>query len=169
MSSIVPTFLAELPQRQVAQVALVYGLACDVSHSDRTLRVDLPRAAGGGATGPHPGQLLRASIGACLVMGCVLWARKLGVAIDDVQLELACTYDERGQLGLDASVAVGWQRLELDLLVTSAAAPSEVERVVETARRLSPMLQNLSPAIEQVFRLRVISPSFLNETKGPRP
>src|SRR5688572_23303241 len=126
MSTILHTFQPVLPQRQTAQVARVYGLACDVSHEDRTLRVDLPRSAGGGATGPHPGQLLRASIGACLVMACTLWAERLGVVLDEVRLEIASSYDERGQLGLDDAVPVGWQRLELDLFVVSAADAREI-------------------------------------------
>jgi uncharacterized OsmC-like protein len=169
MSSISINFPAQSLVQQRAHVGRVYGFSCDVRHEDRTLRVDLPRSSGGGATGPHPGQLLRASLGACLVMGCTLWARRLGVALDEVQLEIACSYDERGQLGLDDAVPVGWQRLELDLSITSAAPQSEVERVVETARRLSPMLQNLSPAIEQVFRLHLLQPSLIAETKGPLP
>ncbi len=155
---ILPSFQSPLPQRQLAHVGRAYGLSCDVQHEDRTLRVDLPRAEGGGATGPHPGQLLRASVGACLVMACTQWAKRLDVAIDDVQLDIACSYDERGQLGIDDSVPVGWQRIELDLAITSTAPAADIERVVDTARRLSPMLQNLSPAIEQVFRLHLIRP-----------
>ncbi|MGC4089506.1 MAG: OsmC family protein [Polyangiaceae bacterium] len=146
---------------QRAQVSRAYGFACDVSHSDRTLRVDLPRSAGGGATGAHPGQLLRASVGACLVIGCTYWARRLGVELDDVRLELACSYDERGQLGLDDSVSIGWQRIEIDLHITSSAARADVERVVMTAQRLSPMLHNLSPSIERIFRLHI--------NQGPLP
>jgi uncharacterized OsmC-like protein len=167
MSSILHISEAGPLFRPVAHVSRGYGLSCDVSHDDRTLRVDLPRSAGGGATGPHPGQLLRASIGACLVMGCTLWAQRLGVVLDDVQLEIACSYDERGQLGLDELVPIGWQKLELSLVITSAATAEEVERVVETARRLNPMLHNLSPAIEQVFHLRLLSPPSKLEPKGP--
>src|SRR6187402_176275 len=98
MSSILHSFTPAAPQRPVARVERGFGLSCDVRHDDRTIRVDLPRAAGGGATGPHPGQLLRASVGACLVMSCTQWAQRLDVVLDDVQLELACTFDERGQL-----------------------------------------------------------------------
>ncbi|MFZ5893646.1 MAG: OsmC family protein [Myxococcota bacterium] len=159
-------------QRQVAHVERSYGIACDVRHADRTLRVDLPRSAGGGSTGPHPGQLLRASIGACLVMGCTQWAQRLGIALDDIQLEIAASYDERGQLGIDDSVPIGWQRLELDLVITSAAAEADVQRVVDAARRSSPMLANLSSTIEQIFRLQHITPnpsSSTFATKGTVP
>jgi uncharacterized OsmC-like protein len=153
-------------RQQRAHIARAYGLSCDVRHDDRTQRVDLPRSAGGGSTGPHPGQLLRASIGACLVMGCTTWAEHFGVSLDDVKLDILCSYDERGQLGLDDSVPVSWQRVELDLFITSSAEASVVEQVVDTVLRLSPMLNALSPSIERIFKLHLSSPKSNPESKG---
>src|SRR5689334_7319778 len=82
-------------ERAEARVRLAYGFACDVEHDDRTVRVDLPVSEGGGATGPHPGQLLRASLGACLVMGYRIWAARFNVPLDDVTVHVACEYDTR--------------------------------------------------------------------------
>jgi uncharacterized OsmC-like protein len=140
-----------------ARVRLVHGVACDVEHDDRTLRVDLPATEGGGATGPHPGQLMRASLGACLAMGLRIWAARLEVTVAGVHLDVECEYDPRGQLGVDAHARVGWSRVVFDVVIESAAPEADVLRVVETARALSPMLANLSPSIEQVFRVRVVS------------
>jgi hypothetical protein len=53
---------------------------------------------------------------------------------------------------------VGWQRLVMAVTVTSEAPDDEVRRVVEAARAHSPMLANLSPAIDQVHRLTVVRP-----------
>src|SRR4051812_30678748 len=58
------------------------GLACEVRDQQRTLTVDLPIEEGGTATGPHPGQLMRASLVACLAIGYRIWGARLGVAID---------------------------------------------------------------------------------------
>lgn len=143
-------------ERAEARVRLAYGLACDVEHDDRTIRVDLPVSEGGGATGPHPGQLLRASLGACLAMGYRIWAARLDVPLDDVTVHVACEYDTRGQLGVDAAVPAGWTRVEFDVVIESPASAEEIGRVVDTTHRLSPMLANLSAGIELVFRLRVV-------------
>lgn len=150
-----------------ARVRLAYGVACDVEHEDRTIRVDLPSADGGGATGPHPGQLLRASLGACLVMGYRIWAARLEVPLDDVVLDLVCEYDVRGQLGLDPAAAIGWKRVTFDVVVRSASPEGDVRRVIETAHRLSPMLANLSSDVERVFHVGVLSPVPAEEPSAP--
>lgn len=145
--------------RASASVRLVYGFACDVEHEDRMLRVDLPREDGGGATGPHPGQLLRSCLGACLLMDYKIWGARLEVPIDAVELDISCEYDERGWLGVDPEVPVGWTNVTIDIRIASPADPRAVRHVVETAHRLSPMLANLSAGIERVFRLQVIAPA----------
>jgi len=151
MASSIPT-----ARRATAQVRLVRGFACDVEHEDRTHRVDLPAADGGGASGPHPGQLFRASLGACLAMGYRFWSARLSVPIHDVTLSVTVEYDVRGQLGLDPSVDVGWQRVTFDVVLTSDADETTVRRLADHVHRHSPMLANLSPSVERFFCLRVV-------------
>jgi uncharacterized OsmC-like protein len=142
-------------QESRAKVGLAYGLVCEVDLEDRRLRVDLPRSDGGTGSGPHPGQLMRASVASCLVIGYRLWAARLDVALHDVQLELRCEFDERGQLGLDDGVAVGWQRMHWDVTLVSDAAEAELRRVVDVAHRHNPMLANLNQAIARTFEVRI--------------
>jgi uncharacterized OsmC-like protein len=138
-----------------ATAELAYGFACNVDLGDRSLRVDLPRAEGGSGSGPHPGQLMRASLSACLVMGYRAWAARLEIPLDDVALEMSCEFDERGQLGVDAETSIGWQRICWKTTLWSSASDGELERLVETAHRLSPMLANLAPAVAREFELRI--------------
>ncbi|HEX2676935.1 MAG TPA: OsmC family protein [Polyangiales bacterium] len=140
--------------RRTARVRCSYGLACEVEHEDRSLRVDLPRDQGGGATGPHPAQLMRASLGSCLLMGYKLWAERLGIALQNVELELSCDFDERGQLGLDDTVAVGWSRVVIDATFHSTASDAEITRLVEVAHRHNPMLANLAEHIAREIHVR---------------
>jgi uncharacterized OsmC-like protein len=139
-----------------ARIRLADGLVCDVDHEDRTIRVDQPESEGGGGSAPHPGQLMRASLGACLAMGYRLWGARMDVAIDAVEVEITCEYDARGQMGVSPDVAVGWQRILIDVVVTSPAPEGDVRAVVETADRLSPMLANLSPSVNRVHRLSIV-------------
>jgi len=137
-----------------ARVRMGAGYACDVEHEDRSMRVDQPPAEGGDGTGPHPGQLMRASLAACLAMGYRTWGARLRTAIEAVEVEVTCEYDARGQMGLD-DVAIGWQRILFVVRIDSSAGETAVRQVVETADRLSPMLANLSPAIERRHTLTV--------------
>jgi uncharacterized OsmC-like protein len=140
-----------------ARVRLGETLLCEVEEGPWRTRVDQSLDEGGTDSAPHPGQTMRASIVACLAMGYRTWGARLGVAIDGVEVDVVCESDARGQLGIEG-VAVGWQRIIVDVCITSAAPEADVRRVVATADRLSPMLANLSPAIDRVHHLRVINP-----------
>jgi uncharacterized OsmC-like protein len=131
------------------------GLTCEVEEAAWRTRVDQPQEDGGAGSAPHPGQMMRASILACLATGYRVWGARLDVAIDDIEIDVLCETDVRGQMGI-ADVTIGWQRIVIEVCVTSRAAEADVRRVVETTDRLSPMLANLSPAIERVHHLRVI-------------
>jgi uncharacterized OsmC-like protein len=138
-----------------ARVRAGEGLRCEVVQADITLPVDLPAEEGGSGSGPHPDQLLRASLGGCLLIGYRIWAARLDIPVDDIELEITCEYDARGQLGLSSQVPVGWTRILVAVTVASRAAPAEIQRLVDHANRLSPMLANLSREIEQVHHLTV--------------
>ena len=134
---------------------LLRGRGGDLAHAHRSVGDE-----GGTGTAPHPGQMMRASIVACLAMGYRQWGARLDVAIDDVDVDVLCESDARGQLGIEG-VPIGWQRIVVDVCITSSAPEADVRRVVETADRLSPLLANLSSAIE-----RVAPPA---RRAGPRP
>jgi uncharacterized OsmC-like protein len=165
-----PAQLRDLYQRQSAAIArrphfalavghasvrFVAAMTCEVAHDQRALRVDLPPEEGGAGAEPYPGELMRASLGACLVMGYKLWGARLGVPIEDATVDVTCEYDARGQLGLDAGVPIGWQRVCFEVTITSRAPEADVLRVVEHANRLSPMLANIAREVEKVHRVTV--------------
>jgi uncharacterized OsmC-like protein len=140
-----------------ARVRLRDDLRCEVEEAPWRTSIDQSLDGGGTASAPHPAQMMRAALVACLAMGYRIWGARLDVAIDEVEVEVLCETDVRGQLGL-ADVAVGWQRITVDVLVTSSAPEADVRRIVETADRLSPLLANLSPAIERTHNVRVRRP-----------
>jgi uncharacterized OsmC-like protein len=138
-----------------ARVRIAADLCCDVEEAAWRTRIDQTPDEGGTGTAPYPGQMMRASLVACLAMGYRMWGARLDVAIDQVEIEMVCESDVRGQLGFE-DVTVGWKRIVMDVRITSAAPEADVRQVVATADRFSPMLANLSPAIERVHHLRVI-------------
>jgi uncharacterized OsmC-like protein len=140
-----------------ARLRLRDGLCCEVDEGEWRTRIDQAVEAGGTGTAPHPAQVMRAAIVACLAMGYRQWGARLGVAIDEIDIDVLCETDVRGQLGI-ADVPIGWHRIIVNVCITSAALETDVRRVVETADRLSPLLANLSPAIERVHRVRIVHP-----------
>ncbi len=144
--------------RPSARVRLVGDMACEVEQDGWRMRIDEPVQDGGGGTAPHPGQMMRAAVAGCVAVGYRAWGARLGVAIDDVEVDVVCELDARGQLGFADGVTPGWQRITFDIRITSAAPEADVRRVVQTADRLSPMLANLSRDIERVHNLRIVQP-----------
>jgi len=138
-----------------AHVRLGRDLLCEVEEATFRTRIDQSVDGGGGGTAPHPAQMMRAALVACLAMGYRMWGARLDVTIDEVEIEVVCESDVRGQLGFE-DVTVGWKRIVVDVCIISAAPEADVRRVVTTADRFSPMLANLSPAIERIHRLRVV-------------
>jgi uncharacterized OsmC-like protein len=139
-------------------VALASELACVVRASNHVSLLDLPSGEGGRDSAPTPGDAMRASLGACLAMACRVWGARLGIEVQSVEVDVICELDARGQLGIAPEVPAGWQRLLFDVRIRSSAAVADVERVVEHAERLSPLLANLSPAIERVRTLSLERP-----------
>jgi uncharacterized OsmC-like protein len=142
-----------------ARVRLVAETTTEARHGTLTTLVDLPTDDGGTGTAPHPGELMRACLGACLVLGYRVWAARLGIPLTNVEIDVICEFDTRGQLGLDDDVAVGWERILFDVRVESDAPSADVERLVAHANRLSPMLANLASSITRVHHLTLVKPT----------
>jgi uncharacterized OsmC-like protein len=139
------------------------GLACQVEGDDGQvrgdLRVDLAPADGGTGTAAGPGDLLRASLGACLAMDYRLWAARLDVPIGAVEIDLTVEFDARGALLAETDIRPGWRRLTCAVTIHSAAPAADVARVVDVANARCPVLANQSPAIERVHALTVVLPT----------
>jgi uncharacterized OsmC-like protein len=133
------------------------GLAVDVDVGEQMIRSDLPAARGGTATGPAPGHLMRASVAACLAIGYRQWGARLGVAIDDVEVDLTTEIDMTGQEGA-SGVLPGWQSIRWHVRVVSGAADAEVERVLAQAEAVSPMLDTLHPRCTRTRTFEVHHP-----------
>jgi uncharacterized OsmC-like protein len=143
-----------------ARVVNAAGLACAVEVDRHVLRADQCAAEGGGSSAPDPDQLMRASLGASIAIGCRIWAARLSVPIDAIELELVTDADARGALGVSADVPIGWSRVRVDVKITSPAPDDDVRRVFETAVRLNPMLANFGPQVRCSHRLSVVPPRF---------
>lgn len=130
------------------------GFACTTTFGPHHLAIDLPESEGGASGGPSPGQVMRSGLAACLAVGYRLWGIRLGVALDEISVEMTCELDVRGQLGVEG-VAPGWQRVSWAVHVVSDAPEDEVRRVVETADRVSPMLASLDRDIVRQRTLTV--------------
>jgi uncharacterized OsmC-like protein len=91
-----------------ARARVIDGLIVEVEGPDGAqLRTDMPRAIGGTESAPSPGWLFRASIAACVASLVLIRAAALGVTLTSVEVDVDSESDDRGILGLDASIPAG--------------------------------------------------------------
>ncbi len=119
---------------------------CDIEDGDFKLVADNGRDDGGGGLGRDPGVFVRGGLGACLAMGYAMWAARLDVPLDEVEVTVEADYDARGMFGIDKSVVPGWSAVRYTASVTSSAPADRVREVLETADRYSPTLDDLRRA-----------------------
>lgn len=134
------TALASQPAAGVihpgATTALEPGTATTVSvrTSAHAFTIDEPAALGGDNLGANPVEHLLASLGSCQVITYRIWAAKLGVAIDTIEVDVTGELDIHGFFGLDDSVRPGFQSISVDVRLggpETVEAYADLTRIVE--------------------------------------
>lgn len=119
------------------------GLHCEIAEGPWRLTADLPAKAGGGDTAPTPGMLGRGALASCLVIGISMWAARLGVPIDALEVEVQADFDARGELGVGDATA-GYEEVRYRISIDSPADAQTVAALIEKAERHSPYLDVFS-------------------------
>jgi uncharacterized OsmC-like protein len=133
------------------------GLSCDIEEGAWQLVASMSPKYGGANDGPNPGVFGRAALGSCLAIGYVLWAARLGITIDSLDVAIHADYDARGELGVSDDVTPGYSRIRYIVSVSSPASEDEIRRWLDTADRYSSWRDNLARAVPIERELRVTS------------
>ena len=120
------------------RVTLKPGLECDIEEGTWKLTAGMGEMMGGNNAGPNPGILGRGALGSCLAIGYAMWAARLGVPIDALEVEVQADYDSRGELGIADDVSPGYVQVRYRVMVTSPAPEPDVQRVLDIADKYSP-------------------------------
>lgn len=113
------------------------GLDCTVTEGDYKLRVGMTPKYGGRGGAPNPGVLGRGALASCLAVGYGMWAARLGVEFDALEVEVQADYDVRGELGVADEVRPGYLEVRYVVTVESGASEEDVLRVLDTTDRYS--------------------------------
>jgi len=120
------------------RVTLKPGLECDIEEGAWKLTAGMSEKLGGTNAGPNPGILGRGALGSCLAIGYGMWAARLGVPIDALEVEVQADYDTRGELGIADDVPPGYVQVRYRVTVTSSAPEADVQRMLDIADKYSP-------------------------------
>lgn len=118
------------------------GVRVEVTMRDHRVLLDEPKAAGGTDAGPTPMELLLGALGGCLSIVIAALARREGIALKDVRVEVEGEMDLDGFYGR-APVRTGFQAIRYRVAVDAEAPPERVEALVREAERLCPVKDTL--------------------------
>lgn len=138
-------------------VRLCSGTTCEVKEDGWQMVADLDPELGGSHDHPGPGFLLRAAMGTCFAQTAVLWAAKLDVPIDHLDVEVEAYHDARGLLGVDGADPK-FSKLRYHIVIESPASEEDVHRVYEAARAHSPVQNCLEHTDRIEHHVQILDP-----------
>lgn len=109
--------------------------------------IDEPASLGGDDRGATPVEHLLAALGACTAISYQVWADKLELTVDRVDVRLNGTIDLQGFFGLSDEVRPGFQGIDLDVTVTGPHSTADYQRLADTVERHCPVLDNLTHGV----------------------
>jgi uncharacterized OsmC-like protein len=92
--------------------------------ANESVVTDMVPSVGGEGSAPSPGWLVRAGVASCVATLLAMRAEQLGQALESVEVTVDSVSDDRGILGIDASIPSGPLSVRI---VIRVAAPS-IER-----------------------------------------
>ena len=123
------------------------GLWCTVEEGPFRFVAGMTEKYGGGNEGPNPGTLGRGALASCLALGIAMWAARMDVPIDALEVDVAADYDVRGELGVAPDVVPGYSAMRYDVRITSSAPEPKVREMLDRAIRTSSYLDNFARAV----------------------
>ena len=124
---------------RATRARLAGGLRCEIEEGPWKFSADMPAKAGGDETAPTPGALGRGALASCLTMGISIWAARLGVPIEALEVEVQADFDARGELGM-GDVRPGYSEVRYIVGIDSPASKEKLAELLALAERHSPYL-----------------------------
>jgi uncharacterized OsmC-like protein len=134
------------------------GLVCEIEDGKWKLTADLSEKGGGTGAGPDPGVLGRSALASCLAMAYLLWAARLEVPVEGLEVEVQADYDVRGQYGL-GDLRPGYREVRYVVSITSPASEEAIHQLVEQAEEHCPYLDVFARPQEMRRELRILQPA----------
>jgi uncharacterized OsmC-like protein len=127
----------------------------EVLAGDHRLIVDQPPALGGDDTGPNPGDLLRASLAACLVQGYAGHAERCGVDLQGLEVTVESDVDLRKAFGAESDAPAGFIAMRYTTTITTDSPRECVQELHQLVQRINATLDDLRRPLDVEGRLEV--------------
>ena len=139
------------------QGRLVEGVEVALTARQHEFTIDEPDALGGTDKGANPIEHLLAALASCTVISYQVWAGKLGLELDTVDVDLDGTIDLAGFFGTDESERPGFEGINLTVRITGPESEGEYRRLEEAVAAHCPVLDNLTHGVPVTTTVEVPS------------
>jgi uncharacterized OsmC-like protein len=143
----------------ITKAVLRAGLDCTVTEGPYELKVGMTTKYGGLGGAPNPGVLGRGALASCLAIGYGIWAARLGVACESIEVEVQADYDVRGELGISDEVRPGYSGIRYIVTIVSASPEADVMRMLDTTDRYSPYRDVFANGVPLTREVRITAPT----------
>ena len=109
--------------------------------------IDEPYELGGSNTFPNPQEYLLASLNACVTVGYAAQCAIRGIALERLEIEIEGEIDLRGFLGIDPTVAAGYESLSYTVRIKGNGTEEQFAEVHKAVMATSPNFFNLANAV----------------------
>ena len=132
-----------------------YTLGAERIGRNHTIVADEPHELLGSDGAPNPQELLMAAVNACMTVGYVAGAALKGITLEKLEIRTKGTLDLRGFLGLDDSVAPGYEAIDYEVRIKGDGSKADFEEIHQTVMKTSPNYFNMNRPIRMNGSLSV--------------
>ena len=143
----------------ITKVRLRPGLVAEVEEGPWNFVAGMTEKYGGANEGPNPGTFGRAALGTCLAISYGMWAARLGVPLDSVEVDIHADYDVRGELAVNEDVRPAYSSVRYVVRVESSAPESDVMRVLDSADRYSSYVDLFANGVPLARDVQISAPA----------
>jgi len=141
-----------------AVAAIEDGLRCVAKGPNGAVLVsDMPKGAGGGATAPTPGWLMRAALANCDATVIAMRAAHLGIALSKLEVTVSSESDDRGLFGVVEGIDPGPSSLRVQVrLAAPSTTRAQLREIVTWAEAHSPVGDALRRAVPYTTEVEIV-------------
>lgn len=124
-----------------------FGIAGEEVARRFTIDIDEPCELGGTNQFANPQEHLIAALNACMTVGYVAQCAVRGITLESLQIETEGEIDLRGFLGIDPTVAPGYESLRYTVRIKGDGTEEQFAEIHEAVMATSPNFYNVSRPI----------------------
>lgn len=137
------------------KVSSAHGLSCEIDSGSWKFKCDMGEKLGGNETGPSPSAYEAGALGSCIAIMAKLWAAKLGVPINHIEIEVEYDTDMSLLFGVNGAPS-HWTAIRYQANVESDAPEEDIRQVLNLAHNHSHVRGDLEYAFHIERKVKIV-------------